>query len=118
MFPFFNYIAMKKLIALTLVASIITGCATVPSGSYDVGQSQNGRQDTTAQSGRQDNSNVPYRTNSSWNGYTIFWIVVGILAVGAAAKAAKKSGDNTCYTGPRGGTYTVTANGNKNYSGC
>lgn len=24
----------------------------------------------------------------------------------------------TCYTGPRGGTYTLTANGNKNYSGC
>jgi len=23
-----------------------------------------------------------------------------------------------CYTGPRGGTYTITANGNKNYSGC
>lgn len=24
----------------------------------------------------------------------------------------------TCYTGPRGGTYTLTANGNKNYGGC
>jgi hypothetical protein len=24
----------------------------------------------------------------------------------------------TCYTGPRGGTYTLTASGNKNYSGC
>jgi endonuclease YncB( thermonuclease family) len=24
----------------------------------------------------------------------------------------------TCYTGPRGGTYTITANGNKNYGGC
>lgn len=23
-----------------------------------------------------------------------------------------------CYTGPRGGTYTITASGNKNYSGC
>lgn len=23
-----------------------------------------------------------------------------------------------CYTGPRGGTYTLTASGNKNYSGC
>lgn len=23
-----------------------------------------------------------------------------------------------CYTGPRGGTYTLTANGSKNYSGC
>lgn len=24
----------------------------------------------------------------------------------------------TCHTGPRGGTYTITASGNKNYSGC
>lgn len=28
------------------------------------------------------------------------------------------SGRPTCYTGPRGGTYTLTASGNKNYSGC
>lgn len=24
----------------------------------------------------------------------------------------------TCYTGPRGGTYTITPSGRKNYSGC
>ncbi len=24
----------------------------------------------------------------------------------------------TCYTGPRGGTYTITASGNRNYGGC
>jgi len=24
----------------------------------------------------------------------------------------------TCYTGPKGGTYTITASGKKNYSGC
>jgi endonuclease YncB( thermonuclease family) len=28
------------------------------------------------------------------------------------------SHDNTCYTGPRGGTYTITASGRKNYGGC
>jgi hypothetical protein len=27
-------------------------------------------------------------------------------------------GRPTCYTGPRGGTYTLTASGRKNYSGC
>lgn len=105
---------MKKFIALLLVASLTTGCASVPSGSYDVGQSQIGRQDTSTQNGRENTSNVPPQSSSSWNGYTVFWVVVGILAVGAAAKAASK----TCHTGPRGGTYTVTANGNKNYSGC
>jgi hypothetical protein len=24
----------------------------------------------------------------------------------------------TCFTGPRGGTYTITASGRKNYKGC
>lgn len=97
---------MKKLIAILLVAALTTGCATVPNGSYETGTAQNGRQDT---------SNVPPQASSSfWNGNTIFWTVVTVLALGAAAKAASK----TCNTGPRGGTYTVTANGNKNYSGC
>ncbi|MBB3180962.1 hypothetical protein FHW64_005401 [Variovorax sp. Sphag1AA] len=27
-------------------------------------------------------------------------------------------GGKTCYVGPRGGTYTITASGRKNYSGC
>lgn len=27
-------------------------------------------------------------------------------------------GGATCYVGPRGGTYTITASGRKNYSGC
>ena len=26
--------------------------------------------------------------------------------------------DSTCHVGPRGGTYTITASGRKNYSGC
>lgn len=28
------------------------------------------------------------------------------------------SGSATCYVGPRGGTYTITRSGKKNYSGC
>ena len=35
------------------------------------------------------------------------------------APAARRSTEGqTCYTGPRGGTYTITASGRKNYSGC
>jgi hypothetical protein len=30
----------------------------------------------------------------------------------------KPVGGQTCYVGPRGGTYTITASGRKNYSGC
>ena len=32
--------------------------------------------------------------------------------------ASRSSGGATCYTGPRGGTYTITASGRKNYNGC
>jgi hypothetical protein len=28
------------------------------------------------------------------------------------------SGSSSCYTGPRGGTYTLTRSGKKNYGGC
>lgn len=37
---------------------------------------------------------------------------------GRNAIAAPKAGGPTCYVGPRGGTYTITASGRKNYSGC
>ncbi len=30
----------------------------------------------------------------------------------------QRSASRTCYVGPRGGTYTITSSGNKNYSGC
>lgn len=33
-------------------------------------------------------------------------------------KQGGQPGDGTCYTGPRGGTYTITKSGRKNYSGC
>lgn len=32
--------------------------------------------------------------------------------------APPQSGGPTCYVGPRGGTYTITKSGRKNYSGC
>ncbi|HEY8359268.1 MAG TPA: YHYH domain-containing protein [Ramlibacter sp.] len=38
--------------------------------------------------------------------------------VAAPAAAPSNSGGATCFTGPRGGTYTITKSGRKNYSGC
>ncbi|NKX40711.1 hypothetical protein HGG71_04420 [Rhodobacteraceae bacterium R_SAG2] len=32
--------------------------------------------------------------------------------------APRRVSSSRCYVGPRGGTYTITASGNKNYSGC
>jgi hypothetical protein len=37
---------------------------------------------------------------------------------GSSPASAKNSGGPTCYTGPRGGTYTITKSGQKNYKGC
>ena len=34
------------------------------------------------------------------------------------ANSSTTTSAGTCYTGPRGGTYTLNANGTKNYSGC
>jgi hypothetical protein len=39
-------------------------------------------------------------------------------AARAPAAAPQQSSGPTCYTGPRGGTYTITKSGRKNYSGC
>lgn len=36
----------------------------------------------------------------------------------APSGSSYSAGGRTCYVGPRGGTYTVTASGRKNYSGC
>lgn len=35
-----------------------------------------------------------------------------------AKSSTRVRSSSRCYTGPRGGTYTITANGNRNYSGC
>lgn len=36
----------------------------------------------------------------------------------ARARPSTGSGGATCHVGPRGGTYTITASGRKNYAGC
>lgn len=35
-----------------------------------------------------------------------------------AKSSTRVRSSSRCYTGPRGGTYTITASGNRNYSGC
>lgn len=41
----------------------------------------------------------------------------GQTALGPDKAAALPNG-KTCFVGPRGGTYTITASGKKNYGGC
>jgi hypothetical protein len=40
------------------------------------------------------------------------------VAAQPASAAPRPVAAPTCYTGPRGGTYTITSSGRKNYSGC
>lgn len=40
-----------------------------------------------------------------------------LLTSQQTTQTAPRSGQ-TCFTGPRGGTYTITASGRKNYGGC
>lgn len=43
----------------------------------------------------------------------------GASAVATPRQSAPaQSGGTTCYVGPRGGTYTITKSGRKNYAGC
>jgi hypothetical protein len=41
-----------------------------------------------------------------------------VPATPAQPVAPSKSSGPTCYVGPRGGTYTITKSGRKNYAGC
>lgn len=37
---------------------------------------------------------------------------------GSGYGTSRSTGGLTCHVGPQGGTFTITANGNKNYDGC
>jgi hypothetical protein len=39
-------------------------------------------------------------------------------AIPSTTRAAPASSGQTCFVGPRGGTYTITRSGKKNYGGC
>ena len=41
-----------------------------------------------------------------------------VPAEAGAALPPRSDGRPTCYVGPRGGTYTITGSGRKNYAGC
>jgi hypothetical protein len=40
------------------------------------------------------------------------------FATPSTAREAPTSSGQTCFVGPRGGTYTITRSGKKNYGGC
>lgn len=62
----------------------------------------------------------PHRLDSDGDGLACEWgvQVTRMAAWRPAPIAPRTSYRPTCYTGPRGGTYTITASGNRNYSGC
>lgn len=71
--------------------------------------------------------NDPHDLDRDGDGYACEW-GAALKQRAAAAEAAQQRAAavrrqavrtaSRCYTGPRGGTYTITASGNKNYDGC
>jgi hypothetical protein len=69
-------------------------------------------------------SNDPHNLDGDGDGYACEW---GAYVRASYAKYKPKATiykpartyrSSGCYVGPRGGTYTITASGNKNYGGC
>jgi len=56
----------------------------------------------------------------SWSSSTALTSVGATTAAGSTSTVTSTGtlSSSICYTGPRGGTYTITASGNKNYGGC
>ena len=57
-----------------------------------------------------------------WSVNSALTFIVGTTTAKSSTITPAPSGTSgstsTCFTGPRGGTYMLTAGGNKNYSGC
>ncbi len=70
----------------------------------------------------------PHRLDADGDGHACEWGVEvrrisrdatrPIVSPAPSYTPQRPSGGSRCYTGPRGGTYTITASGNRNYDGC
>ena len=58
----------------------------------------------------------------AWSANSALTSIAGTTTANSSTTVPAPTGasgsTSTCFTGPRGGTYTLTASGNKNYSGC
>ena len=68
----------------------------------------------------------PYNLDQDGDGFACKWGATVQKTAQAQRRASRvttstaprRTSSRRCYVGPRGGTYTITASGNKNYSGC
>lgn len=63
-------------------------------------------------------ANDPHDLDRDGDGYACEWGTEVRRRAASAARARAVTSAPRCYTGPRGGTYTITASGNRNYDGC
>lgn len=69
-------------------------------------------------------SNDPHNLDGDGDGYACEWGAYVRASYSkyrtkaTVYKPARTYRSSGCYVGPRGGTYTITASGNKNYGGC
>lgn len=61
----------------------------------------------------------PYNLDGDGDGLACEWgTQIRRISQYRRPSATVRTSASRCYTGPRGGTYTITASGNKNYAGC
>ena len=112
-----------KIVAITLVCAMFTGCAT-QTASYNAPQpqlfqtSQQLRETQERQRQQQQYEAQMAARPVEEKMSTAAKVVIGAgLAVTLYALSGAVQ-NKACHTGPRGGTYTITSGGNKNYAGC
>ena len=87
---------MKRIVIITALSILFTGCASTRDYTVN-GQDFSDGQDT---------------------GRKALAVIGAGVAIYGLSKMGQAINGKPCYTGPQGGTYTITSGGNKNYAGC
>lgn len=98
---------MKKRLSLVWLTACVTGAAWAHGGGLNAEGCHTNRKTGDYHCHRSGGSSG----NAASSGNSA-------LAVQPPRRESGATGGSTCYTGPRGGTYTITKSGRKNYSGC
>ena len=102
--------ASKRLFAVTFAGLLLTGTAHAHGGGLDAAGCHRNRQ-TGEYHCHRGGSRTSTATASSLS-------AAGARSANSFVPTRGAPAGQTCYTGPRGGTYTITASGRKNYGGC
>ncbi|WP_373459687.1 YHYH domain-containing protein [Cupriavidus necator] len=101
--------ARKCVFAAVVAGLLFTGTAYAHGGGLDA---------DGCHTNRKTGENHCHRGGSRTAGVVPGPGPVGVRSANSFVSTRSASSRQSCYTGPRGGTYTLTASGRKNYGGC